>query len=140
MMARSSTASLENVNRIGVCIIAGGRDRSMRTLRCHVPLLSVASGVLNTYDDARASPLEKRTSAHAMAAVRTMPVRAEERERRFVMTHARYIDSFARRTPLPSVHFRWGGTVCRGAASEGRVDANVGRKGTLQTRAADCYD
>lgn len=46
MIARSSTASFENVKRIGVCIIAGGRERSIRTLICHEPLASVTSGVL----------------------------------------------------------------------------------------------
>lgn len=46
MMARSSTASLEKVKRIGMCIIGGGRARSMRTLTCHSPWLSATLVVL----------------------------------------------------------------------------------------------
>src|SRR5580700_8706286 len=65
MMARSSTTSFENVKRIGVCIIDGGRARSMRTLTCHSPDFSSTEGVLivNAPPAAWAGRAAKRTTA-----------------------------------------------------------------------------
>src|SRR5271166_2638229 len=65
MIARSSMTSFEKVKRIGVCIIGGARDKSMRTLMCHSPDFSSTDGVLtvNTPPAAKADRPERRIKA-----------------------------------------------------------------------------
>ena len=90
MIARSSTASFENVKRIGMCIIGGGRDMSMRTLMCHSPERSATEVVL----------IEKFPAAQALA-VEVSRAREETAASRRVladMTSARYLVFPAART------------------------------------------
>src|SRR5580692_6693238 len=82
MIARSSTASFENVKIMVVCIMLGARAMSMRTLRCHSPLFSSTEGVFRVkLPAANAGAARNITSSAARTGRRARTARARREER-----------------------------------------------------------